>query len=227
MYRQEWNQSDGPDRDGGLFALTPWVRRLLIANVAVFLLMVTVLTGAWPVESFGFTPQVAWQRPWTFVTYLFIHGGLVHLGVNMFMLFFFGSPVEKRMGSAAFARYYFFCGIGGAMLSLALAVVWNSGPIIGASGALFGVALAFAMFWPDYPIILFPIPVPIKAKWFVAGYATLDLVLQIMPGSDGIAHLAHLGGFLFGILYLRGFPYIAERTAEASERKAEAVSVLV
>jgi membrane associated rhomboid family serine protease len=227
MYREEWNRDDGPHRDGGPFALTPWVRRLIVANAAVFLLNITVLSGPWLADAFGFSARDAWLQPWTFVSYLFVHSGFLHLGMNMVGLFFFGPPVEERLGSSSFARYFFFCGVGGAILSLALAFIWTPGIIVGASGAVFGVALAFAIFWPDFPIILFPLPFPIKAKYLVAGYATLDLILQILPGSDGVAHLAHLGGLLFGLLYLKGLPYLAQRTTEASDRKKEAVSVLV
>ena len=227
MFTQDWNQ-DRPVRSGGPLSLTPWVKRLLIANATVFLLTITVFTGRWVLEDFGFDPRYAWEQPWTFLTYLFIHGGPMHLAVNSLMLFIFGPAVEERMGGSSFAKYYFFCGLGGAGLSLALWAIWPAmGPIIGASGAIFGVSLAFALYWPNEPIFIFPFPVPIKAKWLIIGLATFDLWMQIMPGTDGVARLAHLGGLLFGLLYLKGFPYIAARTAAASEKKKEAVRVLV
>ncbi len=185
-------------------ALTPWVRRLLVANAVVYLLGITVFTGTWLLDTFAFAPATAAVKPWTFVTYMFVHGGVLHLAVNMLMLFFFGPAVEQRRGSAAFAGYYLVCGLGGAALSFAIALFAPVAPFVGASGAVFGVALAFAMHWPDAPIFVFPIPVPIPAKWLVIILATLDLALAIMGANDGVAHLAHLGGFIFGFLYLRG-----------------------
>lgn len=227
MFTQDWN-ADRPVRSGGPLSLSPWVKRLLVANATVYLLTITVFTGRWVLEDFGFDPRYAWEQPWTFVTYLFVHGGPIHLAVNSLMLFIFGPAVEERMGSPAFARYYLFCGLGGAFLSLALWSIWPTmGPIIGASGAIFGVSLAFALYWPNEPIFIFPFPVPIKAKWLIIGLATFDLWMQIMPGRDGVARLAHLGGLLFGFLYLKGLPYIAARTAAAAEKKKEAVRVLV
>jgi len=227
MFTQDWN-ADRPVRSGGPLSLSPWVKRLLIANATVFLLTITVFTGHWVLEDFGFDPRHAWERPWTFLTYLFIHGGPMHLAMNSLMLFIFGPAVEERMGSTGFVRYYLFCGLGGAVLSLGLWAVWPTmGPIIGASGAIFGVSLAFALYWPNEPIFIFPFPVPVKAKWLIIGLATFDLWMQIMPGNDGVARLAHLGGILFGLLYLKGLPYIAAKTAAASDKKQEAVRVLV
>lgn len=185
-------------------ALTPWVRRLLVANAVVYLLSITVFTGTWLPDTFAFAPTTAVLKPWTFITYMFIHGGVLHLAFNMLMLFFFGPAVEDRMGASAFAWYYLICGLGGAALSFAIALFTPVAPFVGASGAVFGVALAFAMHWPDAPIFVFPIPVPIPAKWLVIILATLDLALAVMGANDGVAHLAHLGGFLFGFLYLRG-----------------------
>ncbi|MCH9015036.1 MAG: rhomboid family intramembrane serine protease [Gemmatimonadetes bacterium] len=180
------------------FSLTPWVRAIIIANAVVYLLMITVFTGRWFLEIFAFTPAYVLQRPWTLGSYMFLHGGVMHLAFNMLVLFFFGPAVEDKLGGSSFARYYLLCGLGGAILSL----MFQLSPIIGASGAVFGVSLAFAVYWPDAPIMVFPIPVPIKAKWLVGFLAVTSFLFASAGSSDGIAHFAHLGGFLFGAVYL-------------------------
>jgi len=219
MYKQDW---DPPTYSGSPFSLTPWVRRLLIANTVVFLLRITVFPGAWFLESFGFSPGNFLQQPWSVVTYMFVHGGILHLAFNMLMLFFFGPHVEERMGSSAFARYFFFCGLGAAAFAFLISFVWTVNPFIGASAAVFGVALAFALNWPNHEIYVFPLPFPIKAKWLVIGLATMDLTFELLRANTGIAHLAHIGGFVFGWLYLRGIPKMAERAATAQPSEAEA-----
>jgi membrane associated rhomboid family serine protease len=202
--------------------MTPWVRRLIAANAVVYLLTITVFTGTWFVETFAFAPSSALTRPWTFVTYAFVHAGFLHLAFNLLMLFFFGPAVEARMGGPAFLRYYLFCGLGGAVLSFAVALAAPVTPFVGASAAVLGVALAFALNWPDAPILVFPIPVPIKAKWLVLGLAAINLALAVLPARDGVAHLAHLGGLLFGILYLRGASLAARGPAGARVRRTRA-----
>ena len=201
------------------FAMTPWVRRLLVANAVVYLLTVTVFTGGWFFQLFAFSPVTAARQPWSFFTYMFLHGGALHLLFNMLMLFFFGSAVEERMGGGAFARYYVFCGLGGAVFSFAIALMTPVMPFVGASGAVLGVALAFAMYWPDAPVLVFPIPFPIKVRWLVGFLAAIDLLLAISPSGDGVAHLAHLGGFLFGFLYLRGEALVGRRAGGALARR--------
>ena len=188
-----------------LFRFTPWLRRLIAANVAVFFLQETIFTGQWIVQMFGFTPARVLTRPWGAVTYMFLHGGFLHLAVNMLMLFIFGAAVEERLGSRVFIRYYLVSGLGGAMLSLLLgpAVGVAHNPIVGASGAIFGVALAFAYFWPDAPVYVFPLPVPVKVKWLVAFLAVMNLVSTINASQRGVATLAHLGGFMAGYLFLK------------------------
>jgi membrane associated rhomboid family serine protease len=204
------------------FALTPWVRRLLAANAVVYLLTITVFTGGWFVQTFAFSPATALAHPWTFLSYMFVHAGFLHLAFNMLMLFFFGPAVEERMGGRAFLWYYLVCGLGGAALSLLIALFTPVAPFVGASGAVLGVALAFAMAWPDAPILIFPLPVPIKAKWLVLGLAVLDLMLALVGSSDHIAHFAHLGGLLFGFLYLRGEALLRRPARPARQRRTMA-----
>ncbi|HEY3935381.1 MAG TPA: rhomboid family intramembrane serine protease [Gemmatimonadales bacterium] len=186
--------------------VTPWVGRLLAVNAVVLLLQQTVLTSDYLTQLLAFDPGLAPHRPWTFVTYMFLHGGLWHLAANSLALFVFGPTVERRLGSPTFIVYYLYCGIGAAIFALALeAVGVNVGSFIGASGAIIGVAYAFARMVPDAPLMVFPIPVPIRAKWVIAllaGYDTVGLFFL----HDGIAHGAHLGGLASGIFYfvLRG-----------------------
>jgi len=180
------------------YGLTPWVKRLLIANVAVFFAMWLIRSGT----LFGllaFQPAQLLYQPWTLVTYMFVHGDFWHLFFNMLALFFFGPPLEERWGSREFLKYYFICGLGGAALSFAFA--WNAA-IVGASAAVYGVMLAFAMNWPNAPIYIWGI-FPVKAKWLVVILAGLSLMSAVGGARDGVAHFAHLGGFAAGFLYLK------------------------
>jgi len=201
--------------------VTPWVGRLIAVNAVVQLLLATVLTSGDVTASLSFLPQVALIRPWTFVTYMFVHGGLLHLATNMLALYVFGTAVENRMGSRAFILYYLYCGVGAAIAALLLSLVTHIAPFIGASGAIMGVAVAFAMFWPDAELIVFPIPVPIRARTLVIGLAIIDVVwAQVF--SDGIAHEAHLGGMLFGYLFFK-LQGVARRRPALQPRQAERV----
>lgn len=186
------------------FALTRWVRRLLVVTSGVYLLQLTVFTSPWFVETFGFEPDVLARHPWSPLTYAFLHGSFLHLLFNMLALFMFGPPVEGRLGGARFIRLYVIAALGGAALSLAFAALTGEGVIIGASAAVFGVMLAFVLEWPDAPVMVFPLPVPIKAKWLVVFLAAMSLGAGLYGVHDGVAHLAHLGGFAAAFLYLRG-----------------------
>jgi membrane associated rhomboid family serine protease len=210
-----------------MYASTPWVRRLLVANLLVYLLQLTIFTSQGFARTFGFTPGLALERPWTFVTYMFLHAGPLHLAFNLLTLFFFGSAVEDRMGQRAFIGYYLLCGLGGAALSFGLPqIVAVTGPMIGASGAILGVAVAFAWYWPDHPVFVFPLPMPIPVKWLVTFLVAIDLVLAWQRMSDGVAHLAHLGGVGAGLLYLKGQNLRMAR-AERLLRRVSEPSVLV
>lgn len=189
----------GPER---MLGMTPWVRRLVVANLLVHLLRLTVFSGDWFLAAFGFSPVSALVRPWTFLTYMFLHSGLLHLLFNMLLLFWIGSPVEERMGGRGFLAYYLVCGLGGAVLSLLLQQMVDVGLTVGASGAIYGVLLAFAWFWPDQRIMVFPLPAPIPVKWLVAFLVAFSLVLASIGGGN-VAHLAHLGGVAAGFLFLK------------------------
>jgi membrane associated rhomboid family serine protease len=179
------------------YQLTPWVKRLLIANTVVFLLT-WVLGAGFVLEWFSFQPTKVLFRPWTPFTYMFLHGNFWHLFMNMLMLFFFGPPLESKWGSKEFIRYYLVCGFGGVVLSL----LFVSYSIIGASAAIYGVMLAFAMVWPEAPIYVWGI-FPVKAKWLVAFMFLITFMNAVGSAGGGVAHFAHLGGFLAGLIYLK------------------------
>src|SRR5260370_28925315 len=135
-----------------MFGMTPWVRRLMVACLFVFLLQSTLFTSSAFVQQFGFNPLNALARPWTVLTYMFLHGGVLHLAFNMLMLYMFGPSVEERMGGRDFLVYYLLCGFGGAMLSFGtLQRPPPFGPGVGASGAVDWLEQAFASFWPAAP----------------------------------------------------------------------------
>lgn len=178
------------------YRFTPMVKNLLIANTAVFLLQ-----NLWgPINVYGsFTPALILAKPWSLFTYMFLHADFWHLFWNMLGLFFFGPALEERWGSREFLKYYLVCGLGGAVLSFFFAF---NASVIGASGAVYGVLLAFAMFWPDMPIYIWGI-IPVPARILV-GVFVLFSVFSAFQGSGGnIAHFAHLGGFAFGYLYIK------------------------
>src|SRR6476469_11028535 len=124
------------------YRITPWVGRIIIANAVVLLMLMTLFTSRDAFRFLQFSPQTAFSRPWTFVSYMFVHAGLLHLLANMLMLFVFGPPVEHRLGGRAFILYYLYCGIGAAVLCLILSGFMASAaaPVVGASGAVLGVA---------------------------------------------------------------------------------------
>jgi len=180
--------------------VTPWVLRIIFINVGVFFFQ-QALPGLW--TTFALVPALAWVRPWTLVTYMFLHGGLGHIFFNMLVLYFFGPVLEARLGSRHFLRLYLVSGLAGGLLSIALTPLQAGGiPIIGASGAVFGVQLAFAYFWPRQPIYIWGV-LPIEARWLVIIMTAMAVMGGFMGPGGGIAHFAHLGGFAGGFLYLK------------------------
>jgi membrane associated rhomboid family serine protease len=196
--------SMAPDRTDGV---TPWVGRLLVANLIAFLLKSTLFWAPRFLAQFGFSPLAVTARPWTLVTYLFVHASILHLAFNLVTLYFFGPPVEARLGSRRFIGFYLLCGIGGAALSGMLVALVGNQLVVGASGAVLGVAVAFAWYWPDAPVQVFPFPEPFAAKWLVTFTVAISLVLAWISTatgtSDGTSHLAHLGGIGTALLILK------------------------
>ncbi len=200
---------------GGPFAaiLTPWVKRLLIANFGIYLLMALGLlpSVATMADMFGFSAANILTHPWSPLTYMFVHGGFMHVLFNMLAVFFFGPPLERAMGGRSFLRYYLICGVGAALTSILLIQLIGTPTVIGASGAVFGVMLAFAWRWPDAPIYVWGI-LPIKAKYMVGILGLGALWATMQAGRvGGVAHWAHLGGLITGFVYLKYGDNIAAR----------------
>lgn len=207
--------------------LTPWVGRLIVANAVIALLLATILTSGRVVEALQFDPSFerVINQPWTFFTYMFVHGGLLHLLGNTLGLYFFGTAVEERIGGRSFLFYYLYCGIAAATFALALSSIFNVDPFIGSSGAVLGVALAFAMFWPDAEILIFPIPIPIRARTLVIAIAGISVFfgLIFMNSPTGkVAHFAHLGGMLAGYIFFR-IQAFSQRAPLPPQRQVERV----
>lgn len=166
---------------------------IIIICVIVFLLNnISAQLALWPLYSNYF-------QPWQLISYGFLHGSFNHLFFNMFALWMFGLPIEKTWGSRKFAQYYFVCILGAGLIQLL--VQYLSGdiyPTIGASGAVFGLLLAYGVTWPNAKLFLIFFPVPIKAKWFVLIYGAAELVFGVTGAMPQVAHYAHLGGLFFG-----------------------------
>ena len=175
--------------------MTPWVRRIMAINVAVFFLQLAIPQITPPLIL---VPALVLERPWTPVTYMFLHGGFLHILFNMLALFWFGGRVEQRLGGRQFVALYLISGIGGALLSFATPHV----PILGASGAIMGVMTAYAKYWPRQRFYFYGV-VPVEAWLLVTIYVILDISGAGGLGGAGIAHYAHLGGFGTGFLYLK------------------------
>jgi membrane associated rhomboid family serine protease len=186
------------------FDLPPVTRNLLIANVAVFLLQqvmgqaLLMNFALWPLGSglFGV---------WQVVTSAFMHGSLAHIAFNMIALYMFGGTIERTFGARNFTIYYFVCAISASLLQLA--VLWffpgQVGPTLGASGAIFGLLLAFGMLYPQEKVMLIFLPIPMPAWLFVSLYAAAELTMGVTGIEPGVAHFAHLGGMLGGIVLIQ------------------------
>ncbi|KRA32984.1 hypothetical protein ASD68_07925 [Rhodanobacter sp. Root627] len=198
--------------------LPPVTRNLLIANVVVFLLQLlthdstslalTQYLALWPM---GPSPYADIQgfEPWQLITYAFMHGGVTHILFNMIALYMFGGVIERTFGARNFVIYYFVCAIVAAVAQLIVVQWFTHGfyPTLGASGAVFGLLLAFGMLYPHEKVMLMFLPVPMPAWLFVIGYALVELVMGVTGTQAGVAHFAHLGGMVGGyvlIQYWRG-----------------------
>ena len=175
--------------------MTPWVLRLIVANIGVALL--AKLFPALPL-ALAYVPSLALTRPWTVVTYMFVHAGFGHLFFNMLALYFFGPQLEARIGSRHFIALYLTSGLAGALFSF----FTPHALIVGASGAVYGVMLGFARYWPRSQLLIWGI-VPVEAWVLVVIMTVLALVGGAGFGQSGVAHFAHLGGFVGGFLYLK------------------------
>lgn len=208
-------------------------KNLLIVNVVVFLATYLFRTMGVDLNNvlglhFFLAPDF---HIYQLFTYMFAHGGFSHIFFNMFALWMFGCIVERTWGPKKFLTYYIVCGVGAGLfqelaqfaqfyfiasehiphftlaqtmkVANAYAAFLNPWTTVGASGAVYGILLAFGMLYPEERIFIFPLPVPIKAKWFVMGYAAIELFMAYSSTGDGVAHLAHLGGMVFGFFLIR------------------------
>lgn len=196
---------------GGFSMFPPVIKALIISNVIIwflldFLLPPFTLSG---IPIFGILAEylALWPFgtnfwPWQLVTYMFMHGGFLHLFFNMLMLWMFGMELENAWGSRKFLIFYLLCGVGGGLANILVGpLVGQGGPTVGASGAVFGVLLAFAMLFPDRPIYLYFL-FPIRAKYLIAALIGFELLVGVTGSSEGVAHFAHLGGAAVGFVYM-------------------------
>ena len=213
------------NRNSILASLPPVVKNLLIINILMY--AITALTGNWMYENFAlFYFKSPFFKPYQLVTHMFMHGGFTHIFFNMYTLFIFGGVLERVWGSQKFLFYYFVTGIGAALLHLGVMYLQLRGyladaqagdlmatanirallttPTVGASGAIYGLLLAYGMLFPNNIMqLIFP-PVALKAKWFVLIFGALELLLGLSGRGGNVAHFAYLGGMIFGwflILY--------------------------
>lgn len=206
------------------YDLPPITRALLIANVVLFLLEQVPSLQPWligygalwpvgPAQLAGYTaggaPVMIGFHFWQVITYAFLHGGWSHLFFNMFALWMFGGPIEHLLGARHYTFYYFFCAVTAAAAHLLVAQFYTHGfyPTIGASGAIFGLLVAFGVMYPRMKMFLIFLPIPMPAWVFVAGYILLELFFGVSGVESGVAHFAHLGGAVGGfllLLYWRG-----------------------
>lgn len=199
----------------------PVVKNLIIANCVALLATTLLPFGDEIIMRFAlFNAQSPLFHSYQVVTYMFLHGGISHLFFNMFALWMFGRQLEYELGSRRFLTYYMVCGIGAALLQLGVgyaeyihavdangvqaAMQYLYIPTVGASGAVFGLLLAFGVLHPNNTVMLIFPPVAMKAKWFVVIYGLLELFFGLSGYQSGVAHFAHLGGMLWGLglLYL-------------------------
>lgn len=213
-----------PGGFGGFSFFPPVIKFLLISNVAVFLLTEIIFPGLRVgsdsladivLKYFALNPfdainvrmtSGAVERfafyPWQIITYMFLHGGFAHIFFNMFALWMFGMELENLWGSKKFLIYYTICGVGAAAANLFISPLFSTpGPTIGASGAIYGVLVAFGFIFPNRNIYIYFL-IPVKAKYLVILYMALEVIYLASSSQSGIAHAAHLGGAVVGFIYL-------------------------
>ncbi len=206
-----------------LGSMPPVVKNLLLINVIMY--VITMITGNFMYENFAlFYFKSPFFKPFQLVTHMFMHGGFTHIFFNMYTLFIFGGVLERVWGSQKFLLYYFVTGIGAALLHLGVMYLQLQGyiadvnagdfmaraniqallstPTVGASGAIYGLLLAYGMLFPNNVMqLIFP-PVALKAKWFVLIFGALELLLGLSGRGGNVAHFAHLGGMIFGFFLI-------------------------
>lgn len=188
-------------------------RNIVLINVLMFI--ATLLNQNFMIANFAmFFPSSPYFRWWQVVTHMFMHGGWWHIFFNMYTFFFFGSVLERSIGTKRFLLFYFVTGLGAVALHTAIQWLMMSmgdastqmqvllTPVLGASGAVYGVLIGYALLYPNAEMMLLFPPVRLKAKWMMLIFAGIELVTGVLGTSDGVAHFAHLGGMVFGALLI-------------------------
>ena len=193
---------DNGSRGGFMSNVPKAVKHIIIINL--LMLVLTYLNNPLMSKWFALNPISFLWKPWQLVTYMFMHGGFGHLFFNMYTLFIFGSVLENVWGTKKFLTFYFVTGIGAALVNIGVQYLTGSFALtVGASGAIYGILMGYAMLYPDSMLTLILPPVSMKAKWFVLIFAGIELLLGISNNpADNVAHFAHLGGLVFAFLLL-------------------------
>ena len=218
-----YSNNDGGQRGGFLSSWPPVTKNLIIINVIIF--AASLINENFMIGTFAlFYPTSPFFHWWQVVTHMFLHGGFWHIFFNMYTLFIFGSVVERYLGPKKFLLFYFVCGLGAVALHLGVEYLQMQSfmqsaadgsatavqriqdlkmtPTVGASGAIYGVLMGYAMLFPESRMtLLFP-PVTLSAKWMVVAFAAIELLTGVTGWASGIAHFAHLGGMLIGWLMI-------------------------
>ena len=193
--------------DQGSARITPAVQWLISLNVLVYFLQLTVVSQGAMRAALGFELTSLVERPWTVFTYMFVHGGFLHLAGNMYALWLFGTRLERAWSPGSFTRYFLLCGLGGWLAHVMF--FRHAGYLVGASAGVYGVMLAYAMRWPNDEMMLFPLFISVKVKWVVMALCLFSAAASVASlsaaegAATGVAHLAHAGGLATGWLYLR------------------------
>jgi membrane associated rhomboid family serine protease len=187
--------------------MPPVTTSLIVANVAMFLLSSSIGDALAPLALWPFgAARITGMgfAPWQLVSYAFLHGSMLHLLFNMFALYMFGGAIEQVFGPRRYLAYYLVCVVSAALTQLLVAMLAGGFyPTVGASGGVFGLLLAYGLYFPNNRVMLLFPPIPMPARVFVAVYAVLELVMGVTGTQSGVAHFAHLGGMVGGYVMLR------------------------
>jgi membrane associated rhomboid family serine protease len=181
-------------------SFTDAIKGLIIINVGMYLLQIITSSQIDMVRVFGLSTQTIWPLIWQPITYMFMHGGVWHVAINMFVLWMFGSELETIWGRNEFLKYYFVTGVGAGIIWLFFNIGGSSAILIGASGAVYGILMAYGMIFPNRTVYVYFL-FPVKVKWFVLFIGAIAFISS-MGTSSNISHLTHLSGMLIGYLYL-------------------------
>lgn len=181
--------------------VTNAIKILVIINVGMYLLQIITESQLDMIRIFGLSTKTIWPLIWQPITYMFMHGGVWHVAINMFILWMFGSELEAIWGKTEFLKYYFVTGIGAGLVWLLFNIGGSNAILIGASGAVYGILMAYGLMFPNRIVYLYFL-FPVKVKWFVLFIGAIAFFSSMGTGSN-ISHLTHLSGMLIGYLYLR------------------------